>query len=192
MRLEITSIYELLDLARDRPGMYGIGERSFTLLQPFLAGLSYSNLDPGDPPFWDFAWWATVRTDHLPTSQPWHWLSEKSDEEAYATWFALLDEYRKCRVVELAKLPGTLVRFGKAWRGGNGKPFEPYVPPTPEMIRLGRFAPSNVFFVEQVFADGAGEKLIDSFQPSAELAIDAARQHWQVDPAAWGVGRELA
>jgi len=55
MRLEITSIYELLDLARDRPGMYGIGGRSFTLLQPFLAGLSYSELDPGDPPFWDFA-----------------------------------------------------------------------------------------------------------------------------------------
>jgi hypothetical protein len=153
-------------------------------LQSFLGGLSYAKLDVGDPPFWDFDWWATVRTDHFPTSKSWHWLGHQSDEDAYATWFALLDDYRKCRVVELATLPGTVVRFREHWRSENGKPLEPYVPPTPRMIRLGQFAPSDVFFVEQVFSD-RGEKLIHGFQPSAERAIDAARQHWQVDPDAW-------
>lgn len=191
MALEITSIYELLDLARDRPGIYGIGGRSFRLLQPFVAGLGYGNLDAGDPPFWDFKWWAMIRNGHPPTPEPWHWLADQSDEDAYAAWFALLDEYRRCRVVELARLPGTVVTFREHWRAENGKPPEPYVPPTPQAIRVGRFAPSEVFFVEQVFAD-RGEKLIDGFQPSAEKAIDAARQHWRVDPELWNVGGAAA
>ena len=183
MPFEITSIYQLLDLARDRPGMYGIGGRSLRLLQPFLAGLGYGNLDAGDPPFWDFPLWACVRTDHFPTSRPMYWLNDQSDEDAYTTWFGLLDEYRTCRIVELARLPGTVVRFRKHWHADPGKPWEPYVPPTPQYIRLGRFAPSDVYFVEQVFED-RGEKLHD-FQPTAPKALDAARQYWQVDPAAW-------
>jgi len=61
---------------------------------------------------------------------------------------------------------------------------EPYVPRTPQFIRLGRFAPSDVYFVEQLFAD-RGEKLIQGFQPSAEKAILEAQQAWQVDLAAW-------
>lgn len=188
MPFEITSIYQLLDLARDRPAMYGVAGRSFRLLQSFLGGLGYADLDVGDPPFWDFDWWATVRTDHFPTSMPWHWLRHQSDEDAYATWFGLLDEYRGCWVVELARLPGTVVRFGQHWHGDNGKPLEPYVPPTPQVIRLGRFAPSDVYFVEQVFADH-GKKLVDGFQPTAEQALNAARWEWQVDPAAWNAGR---
>lgn len=191
MSLEITSIYQLLDLARHRPEIYGIGGRSFRLLQPFLAGLSYGHLDAGDPPFWDFDWWATVRTDHFPTSRPWHWLRHQSDEDAYATWFGLLDEYRTCRVVELARLPGTVVRFREHWSGESGKPLELWVPPTPQAIRLGQFAPSEVFFVEQLFPD-RGEKLIDSFAPTAGAALDAARQHWQVDPPTWGLGPAAA
>src|SRR5215210_8624273 len=112
MPAEIVSIYQLLDLARDRPGMYGIGGRSLRLLHSFVAGLSYGKLDAGDPPFWDFALWATVRTDHVGTSMPWQWLGvEQSDERAYGTWFDLLDEYRRCRIVELARLAGTVVRF---------------------------------------------------------------------------------
>lgn len=178
------TVYELLDHARDRPGMYGIGGKSFRLLQSFLAGLSWGNLDPGEPSLWDFEWWAAVYTDHFSCSMPMKWLSDGPDEEAYETWFKLLDEFRQCRVVELARLPGTLVQFSQHWTAEPGGPMTPYVPPTPQAIRIGQFAPSKVFFLEQIFPDHE-EKLIHGYQPAIERTIEAAQQYWKIDPAAW-------
>ena len=77
----IANIYHLLDLARDRPGMYGIGGRSYRLLHAFLGSLAYANLNPGDPPFSDFDWWATVHTDHVGTSMPWRWLEIEQPDD---------------------------------------------------------------------------------------------------------------
>jgi hypothetical protein len=102
----------------------------------------------------------------------------------------LLGEYRACRIVELAKLPGTLMRFGKHWQKEHG---------ADGAVRAADAAgdstrsicPVRVFFVEQVFED-RGEKLIDGFQPSPEKAMDAARAHWLVDAEMWKVGRSAA
>src|SRR3712207_1941888 len=106
---DFEAVYDVLDAARNRPGMYGIGGRSFRLLQAFLSGLNWGKLAPGDPSVWDFPFWVTVRKDVVGTSFPWHWLeTSETDEEAYGTWFRLLDEYRGCREVELARLPGSI------------------------------------------------------------------------------------
>jgi hypothetical protein len=188
MPSEITSIYQLLDLARERPGMYGIGGKSLVRLNAFIAGLSYGNLEVGDPPFWDFWTWGMVHTGRSAhNSRPLNFLEELPDEEGYLEWFKLLDEYRKCHKVELARLPGSMAKFPESMRSdGRGQPFVPYTPPTPLAIRIGRYGPSDVFFVEQIFADRA-EKLTGAIQPTLLKSTKEAERAWQVRPEAWGL-----
>jgi hypothetical protein len=182
--LEFRDVYQLLDLLRERPGMYGIPEKSFRLLRVFLAGLGCGKLDAGDPPFWDFPLWATVRVGVAGTSMPWHWLeTSERDDAAYQTWFRMLDEYRRCRVVELARLPGSFVRHRPTSHLVDGA-MVPFTHPVPDAIILGRYAPSEVYFVAQVFADRT-ETLADSVQPTAEAAMNMAKACWSMDPAAW-------
>jgi hypothetical protein len=181
-------VYHVMDLIRARPGMYGIPEKSFKLLQVFIAGLACGEIDAGEPTFWDFPLWTTVGAGVTGTSKPLHWLeSSQSDEEAYQTYFRLLDEYRRCRSVELARLPGSMVRHRPSFQIVNGKTV-PYTPPTPDAVTLGRYEPSEVYFVAQVFGERT-ETFYDSVQPSAEAAMAVAEKWWSIDPAAWNYRR---
>ena len=191
MSLDFKSVYELLDAARERPGMYGIGGKSFRLLQTFLAGLSYGNLDPGEPSVWDFPLWADVRKNDYGASMCFRWLrSSTTDEEAYDVWFRLLDEYRACREEEIARLPGTLVRHRPAFQIIDGVE-RPYVYPVPAAVVLGHYPPSSVFCAAEVFPDRT-EKLWDSFRPTIEETMDVVRKEWSLEPRQWKLARPAA
>jgi hypothetical protein len=179
------NVYELLDAARDRPGMHGIGARSYVCLRAFLAGLSWGGcLDAGDPPFTDFPWWAEARYGRVPTSGPLHWLTrDRSDADAYDRWFAMLDEYRTCRLVEFARLPGTMARRPRSCTIVDGieAPFER---PSPDAIVLGRYEPFEVFFAAE-WHEGRRELLRDAVRPTLADTLDEARSAWDVSPDAW-------
>ena len=181
--MEFRTVYDVLDAVRERPGMYGIDGRSLRSLNVFVAGLSCGNLDPGTPSAWDFPLWASVRGNRVGTSMPLEWLREgRSDEEAYDAYFRLLDEFRRCREVELARVPGPILRptFWLLDREGRRHP-----PPVPRAIFLGRFAPSDVYYLGEVY-DHRVEKLYPSFHATPDGVIEEARKRWSVPPEAWG------
>ncbi len=193
LMLDIRTVYELLDAARERPGMYyaGVGGKSFRLLQAFLAGLRYGNLDPGEPSIWDFPWWADVRNNDYNRSIHFYWLtSSTTDEEAYDVWYRLLDEYRACREEEIARLPGNLVRHRPRFQIIDGVE-RPYAQPIPAAIMLGHYPPSSVFFAAQVFPDRK-KKLWDSFRPTIEETMDVVREEWSVEPHQWKLSHPTA
>src|SRR5688500_2090829 len=182
MTPEIHSIYDVLDLVRERPGMYGIRAKSLLHLQSFVAGLAFSDLDPGRPSFWDFPKWVTVRSGNVGTSMPWRWLeTSQTDEQGYATWFELLDEYRQCREVELARVPGSILR--PTFRRLDAE-WKTHMPPIPSALVLGQFAPSSVFYLDEVYEEQA-EKDYSGMRATREAAIGEALRRWGVDPAAW-------
>ena len=81
-------------------------------------------------------------------------------------------------MVELIRLAGRPLRptfrvLDREWR--------PHPPPVPDAIFLGQFAPSDVYFLGEVY----GEKLYPAFHPTAQAVIEEARKRWGVGPEAW-------
>lgn len=180
MSTEFRTVYELLDLARHRPGMYGIGGKSLRLLRAFLGGLSYSSLDDGDPPFTYFDFWAVLHSGNNESSWPWFWLeTTQSDEDAYETYFRLLDEYRQCRETVVARYHGRLLWPGfEEYR--DGKLQQPLIPDT---LIIGQWAPSQVYFISEIH--GTQTERTWPFHSTVAEAIEEARSHWNAEPEAW-------
>jgi hypothetical protein len=174
------SVYEVLDSLRRRPGVF-LPHASLDTLLAFLGGLSFSSLEPGDPPFWDFSLWITGFVDGIALTMPWAWLIERhGNERALTLYFEYLEEYRRCHVVALERSTGP---FAPQFTVSASFDQTPRPPVAPEVIIIGQFAPSNVFFVGTI-QSGVMEKHFP-FQRTAEAAREHAERAWAVPKQSW-------
>jgi hypothetical protein len=100
---EITTIYDLLDLMRERPGLC-IGEASVTRLSVFIEGFKTGvdaaggALEPESPPFQDFHDWVAARLRRSKNGYGWSSMlleAAKGDERAaFEQFWVELDAYR--------------------------------------------------------------------------------------------------
>ncbi|MDX1947649.1 MAG: hypothetical protein SFU86_19785 [Pirellulaceae bacterium] len=184
MSHEYRTVYEILDALRVRPALF-LGNlhrrHPFATLLAFLDGLSFADIDPGTPPIWLFSRWITARVDGISTNLPWDWLEEQlGGDGAYAAYFQYLDEYRACLEVEVARPEGVelVPRF---WRvDSKGCQVSP---PIPERLYVGQWAPSEVFFLTEVY--GASVERCFPYHRSVEGVVEEAQSRWSVPASAW-------
>ena len=174
------TIYELLEAVHKRPGLY-LGGRSFHMLQGFISGIAYADLDPGGPSFWEYNRWITARIDGISLNLPWDWIEEMfGNDQAFSLFFAYLEEYRQCRLVTL-KLTGNTEPDPK-FRVVNteGKQLKP---PKPDQLCIGQYAPSDVYFLGELY----GETIKKDFPyfRSIKAVMDEAKLKWGVNHAVW-------
>lgn len=178
------SVYDILDAYRQRPAMF-VGNHGrncpFAALQAFLGGLSFADVDPGDPPFWEFSRWITSRVEGISTNLPWDWLAERGGEgRAYSEFFEYLAEYRQCKVVSVAMAVGETPspRFYQVGPAG-----ERVTPTLPLSLFVGRYYPSSVYFLGEEYADSSEKNF--PYHRSRVAVIAEARDRWGISAAAW-------
>jgi hypothetical protein len=176
-----TSIYDVLDQVRARPGMF-IGDVSIMALEAFTSGLGWSELPAGHPSFWEFNRWASAVFDD--STLPWRLLEQRVGRfAAVQHYFQYLDEYRACREVVLARARGAFV--SKAFRifpSGAQRRL-----PAPDTIVVGQFHPSRVFYVATK-RHGAIEKYPLYFRTKSG-AMRSAEQAWSFPKTLWRPAR---
>jgi hypothetical protein len=178
------SVYDVLDALRVRPGMF-FGNKSIALLQAFISGLSFSELDSGTPSFWDFQRWLEICA-RASSSFPWQRLEEDIGvEPAFDKYFEYLDEFRANTYSELAEaFPPFRANFVTIV---NGERVEPDVP---ERISLVKLIPSDVIFLREHY--GGREAHAHGWRafPTVHDAEVGAEQRWGIGRDRWnGVGR---
>lgn len=178
----VSSIYQVIDGFRRLPSVY-VGQAfdrdPFHALQAFLSGLSFTDLDAGVPDFWNFQRWITARTDAPPAAGTYWLFQQYGSDEGYQNYFRYLDEYRTCREMEV----GTVRREFIAPKFRVGKSAEEMsVPPIPDKLYIGQFAPSSVYFVAAVY-DGRLEYDFPYFS-TIEAAMYGA-ERWGVPVSEW-------
>lgn len=103
--VEVSSVYQLLDMIRQKPGIY-IGEPSLTGLYHFLHGFEYALMATGnpfddeDPPFSGFHDWIAGRFGFAESTPGWRNMLLRSvgdETAAFARFFSELAEYRRSR-----------------------------------------------------------------------------------------------
>src|SRR5262245_56715941 len=74
----------------------------FPVLLSFISALHSSDFPAGTPRLWDFSKWITAVVDGISKNLPWDWLLERlGPDEAFEEYFRYLDDYRRCREIEL-------------------------------------------------------------------------------------------
>jgi hypothetical protein len=178
------TVYDLLDALRRRPGMF-LGGKSIALLQAFLSGLSFAELPPGTPSFWDFSQWFGVRARPESSSFPWHHIEESvGAERAVDAFFEYLDEFRSNTPRELARVQPPFHPMFIVVENG-----ERIAPEIPEHIALLELTPSNVIFVCEHYA--AREKPEAQAFGTIHEAHVAVERKWGVAPHRWIVNERL-
>lgn len=183
---EFNTVYDIIDGLRQKPGLFvgALTDRPFEILSAFLAGLSWSKIDPGTPDVWGFWRWITARIDGISKNLPDQWLLEKhGSAAAYEAFFDYLDEYRACKEIEISVLNSASMAPGTHLRDYMGSI---HSPPKPDKIYVGQYSPSNVFFLGEVYGDN-----IECWFPYHQTANDAmedARRMWGVPLSAWTTG----
>jgi len=180
--------YDVLDAVREFPVAFlgGVNEdwirgTRMPRLQAFLSALHFAGLDDGEPPFVDFGFWFSVHVDGIDDSHnmPFHWLEERErgGDSAFDFFFARLDEYRACQVAAVERSTGP---FAPTFTVGADNPRRP---DDPESIVLGRFAPSKVFFWQEVRPAETVRRR--PFFRSLAAARKAASQWWGIERTSW-------
>ncbi|HEY9750628.1 MAG TPA: hypothetical protein V6C63_18245 [Allocoleopsis sp.] len=176
---ECTSIYDVLDALRKCPGMYlgNRGKKSFVALIAFITGLDFAELDEGEPPFWKFSRWITGRIEGMSTTLPWEWMDEKyGSEQAFEQFFNLLDEYRTCRIICVAK---TTIQVHKSTFHNS----EPINSEKPIEVYIAQFVPSDVYSLVEVYINKRYEYF--PYHKSIHEAKEKAKSQWGVLDDEW-------
>lgn len=176
---DCTSIYDVLDALRKRPGMYlgNRGKKSFVALIAFITGLDFAGLDEGEPPFWKFSRWITGRVEGMSTTLPWEWMDEKyGGEQAFELFFDLIDEYRTCRTICVAK--ATIQVHKSTFYNSEPTTLEKTIE-----VRIFQFVPSNVYFVVEVCVDKHYEHF--PYHKSVHEAKEKAKSRWGLVDDEW-------
>lgn len=175
------TVYDVLDQVRTRPGMF-LGEASIVALQAFTSGLTWSELSPGRPSFWDFNRWASAVIDG--STGPWHLMESRLGSAATLDrYFRYLDRYRSCREVTLARATRPFVSHTiSVSPSGVHSPM-----PAPHSVVVGRFIPSPVFYVASKNADGIEKH--GQFFRSKSAAMRHAEQAWSFSSTRWRLSR---
>ena len=148
------------------------------LLQAFLSGLSFADLIPGAPSFWDFSRWFQVRA-RTSTTFPWAHIEETAGiEQAVDIYFRYLDEFRSNKCSEIAEVfPPFCATFLTIVNGEH-------VPPdVPERMSLVRLTPSEVIFLSEHYPERPVPET-DAF-PSVVEAYEKAKRKWGVAHDRW-------
>lgn len=175
------TVYDTLDSVQNNPGMMlggldanAINGTKMMRLQAFLSGLTFAQLDHGEPPFSSFSWWLSASVDWINNTHnaPFHELEQHfPQDEAFDFFFERLDEYRSCKVVEVCRSTGPFTP--KTNRLNSGE----LLPPT--AVIVGQFKPSLVFFWG--IEGSSGIEPLGPFYATLESAKSAAEE-------AWGIG----
>jgi len=156
-----------------------LGGKSIELLQAFLSGLTFAELPPGTPSFWDFSQWFGVRARPESSSFPWRHIEESvGTERAVDAFFEYLDEFRSNTPRELARVqPPFHPMFLLVVNG------ERVAPEIPEHISLLELTPSNVIFVCEHYA-GSKRPVALAFATIDEARV-VAETRWGIAPDRW-------
>ncbi|MBS1797468.1 MAG: hypothetical protein JSS81_26835 [Acidobacteria bacterium] len=180
-------IYDLLEALRKRPGLYlgSFGDYSFKCLHSFLSGLSISKHQQIEfHSFWEFGRWVSARLEDWSTSMPFYQLEEElGNDAAFERYFELLDEFKACEQV----------CHEKALILETHKPNFYQIPPDdihgriepekPLVICVGQYAPSNVFYLYEIYADRSEKHY--PYQNSVEEVKAETKRRWSVAENEW-------
>lgn len=110
--IKITSIYELIDLIKVRPGMY-IGDNKISTLYTFLGGYQFASMvhniedEKVFPPFWYFHDWVKEKFNWFESTAGWKniILEENNfdEEKALMDFFRIIDEFRKLQPIRMQR-----------------------------------------------------------------------------------------
>jgi hypothetical protein len=173
------SVYDVLDALRVRPGMF-LGNKSVALLQAFLAGLTFSDLDSGTPSFWDFPRWFEIRA-RTSSTFPWQRVeAQLGVEGAFDKYFEYLDEFRANTASEIDHArPPFRANFTTFV---NGVQTEPEIP---ERIALIKLIPSGVVFLQEYYAGRPAHSCGAQAFHNVNEARLAAEQRWAFEHQQW-------
>jgi hypothetical protein len=180
-------IYDLLDALRKRPGLYlgNCSDCSFKCLQSYLSGLSVSKHQQIEfHTFWEFGRWVSGRLKDWSASMPFYQLEEElGNDGAFERYFELLDEFKECKQI----------CHEKALILDTHKPSFYHIPPDdihgrvepekPVVICVGQYAPSNVFYLYEIYPDRSEKHY--PYQNSIEEVKTEAKRRWDVNEGEW-------
>ena len=181
MRKAPRTVYEVLDAVRQRPGMFGV--TSVEALGAFLSGLSYSDLDEGDPPHAYFSHWVNAAKVDNEGGFPLQTYAERlGRDHDTGLYFELLDSYRACECLTLGTITGPFSpNFRVAEYFDGGQLHER--PELPQEILLIQFRPSRAHALLEVYKDD--ESYHTPFSRSLDEALSLASSRWGVPPSRW-------
>ena len=184
MRHKFDTVYDILDELRERPAMF-LGNlyvrNPLATLRAFIHGLQFSEIDGGEPSFWEFNRWVIGYVDEMSNNLPWDWLEDqRGGEQGFQDFFTYLDEYRKCRIVQVAS--PIIHEFIPRFRRLDSN-LDEMAPPIPDSIHIGQFAPSEVFFLAEMYGDKMEMEF--PYPNTIDGAIAEARSRWSVPETPW-------
>ncbi|MEL6603593.1 MAG: hypothetical protein AAFP20_10265 [Cyanobacteria bacterium J06614_10] len=186
MRQKFNTVYEILDELRERPAMF-LGNNyihsPLTALQAFICGLSFSNIDGGEPSFWGFNRWVTSYVNNMSKSLPWEWLAEeRGEQQGFQDFFSYLEKYHTCQIVQVAT--PTTHNLVPRFRYLDSDLSE-IAPPIPNSIHIGQFAPSEVFFLAETYGHNMEKDF--PYHTTIEDAIASAQLRWSIPETKWNI-----
>lgn len=111
------NIYELIDLIREKPGMY-IGDPKISTMRAFLNGYELTSMIHNIkglnvfPPFWYFNEWAIHTYGWRQSTAGWANIileeNDRDEKKALSVFFDLLDEFKTLKPISIQRLqPGS-------------------------------------------------------------------------------------
>ena len=176
-------IYRIMDELKKRPGMFYCtyrNKKSFNALIAFTLGLTFTNIDEGNPSFRGFSRWITGRVQGMSKALPWDWMDKQwGDEESFDRFFELLDEYRLCQEVRLYKAVDRDYEptFKTQIDGEMVKPEQP------SELYISQFQPSEVYYLLEIYAEREEEEF--PYQNSIDEVKKSAKSKWKVSDDEW-------
>jgi hypothetical protein len=180
-------IYDLLNELRKRPAMYlgNCGDHSFKCLQSFLVGLSISeNQQIQFHSFWEFGRWVSGRLEDWSVSMPFYQLEEElGNDGAFERYFELLDEFKACKQVCHEKALIFEAYKSNFYLIPPDNIHSRVEPEKPLVICVGQYAPSNVFYLYEIYPDRSEKHY--PYQNSIEEVKVEALTRWGIKENEW-------
>jgi hypothetical protein len=166
------TVYEVLDMVRDRPPMY-LGDYRIHSLQNLVAGMHWAGAEDGGNAYKDFSNWCRLV---FAEERTWAELeADLGDRRALETFLLRLDRYRECTLIDIATAFGP----SRTW------PREPDRP-QPAVLRIAQYRPTEVFILRKFMGrEDLNENFASDCFASVEEARDFAATQWSVPATSW-------